>query len=296
MHKLLQRQMQRHLTRETAGQLSAEWRNLLGAVSEAYEQAEQDRALMERSLEITSQELLQRNQDLARSNTELQQFAYVASHDLQEPLRMVASFIQLLAKRYQGRLDAQADEFIAYASDGATRMQRLINDLLAYSRLETRRRPYEPTPIADMLELSLMNLRVAIAESEAVVSHDPLPTVMADQDQLTQLFQNLVGNAIKFHGPEAPRIHVSAEASAHAWTLAVRDNGIGLESQYAQRIFVIFQRLHTAAQYPGPGIGLAICKKIVERHGGRIWVESTPGAGACFKFTMPRAQELEASS
>ena len=224
--------------------------------------------------------------ELGRSNADLQQFAYVASHDLQEPLRMVSSYTQLIARRYKGKLDADAEEFIAFAVDGANRMQRLILDLLAYSRVNTAGRQFEPTAMETVLKAALNNLTDAVKESQAIITHDPLPAVMGDDKQLAQLFQNLLSNAVKFGGAQPPRIHISAKQTDGEWLFSVRDHGIGLDPQYADRIFVIFQRLHTREEYPGTGIGLAICKKIVERHGGRIWVESELGKGATFYFTM----------
>ena len=234
----------------------------------------------------TRQDLEQTVAELGRSNADLQQFAYVASHDLQEPLRMVSSYTQLLERRYKGKLDADADDFIAFAVDGANRMQRLIQDLLAYSRVSRGSRQFEPTSVESALRYALDNLRNAVNESGAVVTHDLLPTVMGDEKQLAQLFQNLLSNAIKFRGRERPCIHVSARQTEGEWVFSVRDNGIGLDPQYADRIFVIFQRLHTSQEFGGTGIGLAICKKIVERHGGRIWVESELGKGATFYFTI----------
>ncbi len=235
----------------------------------------------------TRQDLEKSVAELGRSNADLQQFAYVASHDLQEPLRMVSSYTQLLAKRYRGKLDADADEFIAYAVDGATRMQKLIQDLLAYSRVSTGSQPFEPTPMGAVLSYAMDNLLSAIKESQAVITHNRLPTVRGDAKQLAQVFQNLLSNAIKFHGDQPPRIHISAQRKEDEWLFSVRDEGIGIDPQFAGRIFVIFQRLHTRAEYPGTGIGLAICKKIVERHGGRMWVEAEPGKGATFWFSIP---------
>lgn len=224
--------------------------------------------------------------ELARSNRDLEQFAYVASHDLQEPLRMVSSYTQLLERRYKGRLDADADEFIHYAVDGAQRMRRLIDDLLAYSRLTTRPAQFRPTPLDRVLTDVRAALHLAILESGADIESGPLPTVQADSVQMQQLFQNLLSNAIKYRGSHPPRIAISAEESGDAWTFSVTDNGIGIESQYLERVFDIFQRLHGVGEYPGTGIGLALCKKIVERHGGRIWVTSQPGQGSTFHFTL----------
>ncbi len=241
----------------------------------------------------TEEGLKKLTEELTRSNKELEQFAYVASHDLQEPLRIVASYTQLLARRYRGKLDADADEFIAFAVDGANRMQRLINDLLAYSRVSTRAQPFEPTDAGAALDRALANLRAAIKETGAAVTHDPLPIVRADASQLTQLFQNLISNAIKFHGDALPRVHISARKTSEVsktsevWVFSIHDDGIGIDPQYHERIFVIFQRLHGKEEYPGTGIGLAVCKRIVERHGGQIWVESEVGQGATFFFTIP---------
>ncbi len=231
--------------------------------------------------------------ELERSNQELERFAYVASHDLQEPLRMVASFTQLLARRYQDRLDQDGKEFIAFAVDGATRMQRLIRDLLAYSRVSTHGGRLAPTDADGALHDALANLQAGIRDTGAVITHDALPTVWADATQLTQVFQNLVGNAIKFHGAAPPRVHVTATPKDGEWVFAVVDNGIGIEPQYFDRIFVMFQRLHPVGRYPGTGIGLALCSRIVQRHGGRLWVESTPGRGSTFSFTVKRQEALQ---
>jgi signal transduction histidine kinase len=233
--------------------------------------------------------------ELERSNQELQQFAYVASHDLQEPLRMVSSFLQLLEKRYQNQLDKEAIEFIGFAVDGAKRMQALINDLLAYSRVGTRGNPFTRVDCQALLNHVLDNLKLAKEESQAEIISEGLPTVMGDGTQLEQVFQNLIANAIKFHGLESPRIKVGAERREHKWLFWVADNGIGIDPQYAERIFLIFQRLHTRDEYPGTGIGLAICKRIIDRHAGRIWMESDPASGkpgTTFYFTIPDKEEM----
>jgi light-regulated signal transduction histidine kinase (bacteriophytochrome) len=209
---------------------------------------------------------------------------------------MVTSYVQLLAKRYKSKLDSDADEFINFAMDGAIRMQKLINDLLNYSRMSTQGKEPEPTDCEIVLNQSLNNLKVAIDENGALVTHDSLPTVMADSPQLVELFQNLVGNAIKFRGAEPPRVHVSAGRNGNGWTFSVRDNGIGIAPEYAKRIFIIFQRLHSREMYAGTGIGLAICQRIVERHGGHIWVESEVGKGATFYFTLPAIEAERAFS
>jgi light-regulated signal transduction histidine kinase (bacteriophytochrome) len=260
------------MVRDTAGRPL----RLLGVCADVTEREEAARARAAQSAE------------LARSNAELQQFAYVASHDLQEPLRMVASYTQLLARRYRGRLDSNADEYIGFAVDGVNRMQRLISDLLAYSRVGSKPKALERVAFDEVLGRALANLGEALRETGAEVTASPLPEVRGDSVQLEQLLQNLVGNALKFHPPGvAPKVHVSAERRDDQWIFSVKDNGIGIEPQYFERIFVIFQRLHLKEEYSGTGIGLAICKKVVERHGGRIWVESRPGEGSDFRFSLP---------
>ncbi len=234
-------------------------------------------------------------ENLRRSNRELEQMAYVASHDLQEPLRMVASYVQLLAKRYKGKLDADADEFIGFAVEGAQRMQALIHDMLEYSRVTTRGKDLAPVAARDAAEAAIGNLAVAVEESGARISVGELPVVMADPLQLTQVFQNLIGNAIKFRGAAPPVIDVSAACTGAVCTVTVRDNGIGIDPRHFDRIFTMFQRLHSRREYAGTGIGLTICKRIVERHGGRIWVESEQGKGSAFHFTLRCERTAEGS-
>ncbi|HVW50190.1 MAG TPA: CHASE3 domain-containing protein [Trinickia sp.] len=254
---------------------------LVGSVLVLHDVTERERA---------ERQIRQRTEELARSNRDLEQFAYVASHDLQEPLRAVAGPLQLLQRRYQGQLDARADEFIGHAVDGATRMQTLIDDLLSYSRVGRLEDPKQQVPAEQALEFALKNLAVVIDETGAQIEHEALPVVQAISSQLALLFQNLIGNAIKFRSQErTPVIRVRAEPLGREWRFLVADNGIGISEQYFERIFVIFQRLHTRREYPGTGLGLALCKRIVEHHGGKIWVESTPGEGTTFYFTVPRA-------
>ena len=228
------------------------------------------------------------NCELERSNRDSQQFAYVASHDLQEPLRMVASYLQLLTRRCCGQLDEEAQQFIDVAVDGAKRMQTLIDDLLIYSRVGKRDTNLGPVDCNHVVDEAVNNLEATMTQLGAVVERGPLPTITADHTELVQLFQNLIGNAVKFHGEESPHVQISVEEEPHEWRFSVRDNGIGMEQKYADRVFTIFQRLHTRDQYPGTGVGLAICKRIVDRYQGRIWFESEPGAGTTFHFTFPR--------
>ncbi len=233
-------------------------------------------------------------EELARSNQDLEQFAYVASHDLQEPLRAVTGSVQLLARRYEGKLDPEADEFIGFAVDGTRRMKTLIVDLLAYSRVSSRGSPFAPVDANAVLAQAIANLKTAIEVNNAEIAHDPLPVVFGDAGQLALVFQNLISNALKFRqSDKTPAINISAQCLKNnkMWQFAVRDNGIGIEKQYADRVFVVFQRLHTIDEYPGTGMGLALCKKIITRHGGRIWLDSTPGEGSTFYFTLPSVEE-----
>ncbi len=246
--------------------------------------------VLRRRVNTQTAELRARAEELSRSNAELEQFAYVASHDLQEPLRMVSSYTQLLARRYQGKLGQDADEFIEFAVDGARRMQNLINDLLAYSRVGRRGGDLRATDAEAVLSSALTNLRAAIEESKATITRQPLPTVYADPVQLGQIFQNLIGNALKFRNSEPPHVDVTSSENEQEWCFAVRDNGIGIDPAFNERVFQVFQRLHGKKDYPGTGIGLAISKKIAERHGGRIWIESQLGQGATFRFTIRKKE------
>ncbi len=252
--------------------------------------AAQDVTELTHRIEIYQAELRERKRtevELQRSNEELEQFAYVASHDLREPLRMVTTFTQMLAERYEGKLNEEADQIIRFAVDGASRMERLIHDLLAFSRVGRKEKQFDLADCQSVLEAALSNLQLLIQESNATIEVRSLPTVSADAAQLTQLFQNLVDNAIKYRSKQPPIVQIGAERQKKQWLFWVKDNGIGISPKHTDRIFMIFQRLHTRQQYSGTGIGLAMCKKIVERHGGRIWVKSEPGQGAIFYFTLP---------
>ena len=236
-------------------------------------------------------QVTRQTEELSRSNRELEQFAYVASHDLQEPLRMVSSYVALLGRRYGGELDERADKYIHFAVDGANRMQRLIHDLLAYSRVGTQGAELTPTDTAPVLRETLSNLELAIEDSEAQVVFSDLPSVMGDPSQLRQLFQNIIGNALKFRSESRPRVELDAKRDGDQWTFSIRDNGVGFDQRYAERVFGVFKRLHRNADIPGTGIGLAICQRIIDRHGGRIWAESKLGEGSCFYFTLPAVAE-----
>jgi len=274
-----------HITsRDEIGELASDF-NIMTAKLEEQVKGLEDK-VAERT--IAYKELISK---LRIANSDLAQFAYVASHDLQEPLRMISSYLQLLSKRYSGHIDKDADEFINYAVDGANRLQRMINDLLTFSRVGTRGKLFAKTDVDVVLGFALTNLEIAIEEAHARITHSDLPTVKADEVQLLQLFQNLIENAIKFRSDKPLAIHVSAERGDGEWIFSVKDNGIGIDPQYRDRLFVIFQRLHSAAKYPGTGIGLALCKRIVERHSGRIWIESELGKGSTLRFTIPDKKE-----
>ena len=262
----------------------------LDAMEQLLEVHEETVLAQSRKLEEAYRELDTRAHELTRSNRELETFAYVASHDLQEPLRMIASYTQLLERRYGAQLDDTAREFIRYAVDGANRMQALIRALLEYSRVGTRAGVLVPVRLDEVMDAVRQDLALAIAEKAALVTNDPLPEVVADPTQMAQLLLNLVGNGLKFSGDRPARVHVSGRTLPEFWEVSVRDEGIGIESRYFERIFQIFQRLHGPAEYQGTGIGLAVCRRIAERHGGTIEVQSTPGAGSTFTFTIRKRQ------
>jgi Bacteriophytochrome (light-regulated signal transduction histidine kinase) len=265
---------------EALRQKAAELEKSIAEKTKAEEELRRLNAELERRVE-------ERTEELSRTNDELRQFAYVASHDLQEPLRTIGSYTQLLAKRYKGRLDGDADEFVRFIVEGVSRMHGLLNDMLAYSRVtDITEKPMRTASAEGILQTALMNLEATIKENDAEITWDPLPNVTADEIQLSQVFQNLIGNAIKYRRSERPIIHISAEQVDGEWLFRVQDNGIGFDGKFKERIFGIFKRLH-GKDLPGTGMGLAICKKIVERHGGRIWAESVPGEGSLFQFTLP---------
>ena len=240
-----------------------------------------------REIKKVEAELEHRSHDLERSNQDLAQFAYVASHDLRAPVRAIKSFAQILEKEYKNKLDGEADEYLDFIVDGAGRLESLIDDLLAYSRVDTQGKAFEPVDCSSIFDQVIADLRLDIEQHSAEVSRSALPTLLADGSQMGQLFQNLISNAIKFHGEEAPRVYASVERKENCWLFSVRDNGIGIDPQHSERIFAMFQRLHTQEEYPGTGMGSAICKKIVQRHGGNIWVKSQLGKGSTFYFTIP---------
>ncbi|MFY9637686.1 MAG: ATP-binding protein, partial [Methanobacterium sp.] len=273
---------------ETEQQLTEE----LTATNEELQAITEELRTSNEELLIARNHLAEMVSKLKTSNKELEQFAHVASHDLQEPLRMVTSFTQLLERRYKGQLDEDADDYIGFIVEGAQRMKDLIDDLLIFSRLNTEKRKLEPILMEIALDDVLFNLKSSIEENNAIITYDPLPTIIGDISQIRQLFQNLLSNAIKFHGDEPPEIHISAQNFEKEWLFGVRDNGIGINHNHQKQIFNIFKRLHTRKEYEGTGIGLAICKRIVERHGGRIWVESEEGKGSTFFFTIPIINEL----
>ena len=244
-----------------------------------------------REIQAVEQVLEQRTQELERSNKDLVQFAYVASHDLRAPVRAIKSFSQILEKDYREKLDEEANECLDFIVTGAGRLETLINDLLAYSRVDTQGKAFVPVDTSEVLDQVVGDLRLDIEESQAEITRDALPVVVADASQMTQLFQNLISNAIKFQGQEPPKVHVAARKEDDGWIFSVKDNGIGIEAQHTERIFAMFQRLHTQDEYPGTGMGSAICKKIVERHGGNIWVQSEVGMGSTFYFSIPSQGE-----
>ncbi|HAM70248.1 MAG TPA: hypothetical protein DCM86_01215 [Verrucomicrobiales bacterium] len=275
-------------------QLAAAFDEMAGSLEQRVAERQRAEARLKALNEDLEKRIADRTRELERSNQELEEFAYAASHDLQEPLRMISGHLQLLERRYKGKLGEDANEFIHYAVDGAKRMDQLIVDLLAYSRVGTHGSPFVPVELDPIVARARENLTLRIDEAGAAIEVEPMPRVLGDAIQLTQLFQNLLSNAIKFRGGERPPVIQitclpAPQDPERYWVIAVRDNGIGIASQHYERIFQIFQRLHTREEYAGTGIGLAICKRIVERHGGQIWLESSPGQGTTFRFTLPKA-------
>jgi len=267
----------------------------LARLPAAVRAAMQERRLREER-ERAQHDLAKKVEELARSNQELERFAYVASHDLQEPLRMVAAYTELLSERYRGKLDAQADKYIHYAVDGARRMRTLIQDLLEYSRLGRQRLQLVPVRFEVVVDIAVANLQATIVEHKAVIKREALPTLPSVQSTMVQVFQNLIGNAIKFRNSSPPTIHISAEKGTNEWTFSIADNGIGIAPEFREDIFIIFKRLHTQQEYAGNGIGLAVCRKVIEQHGGRMWVTSEPGQGSTFRFTLPEQTRQEVTS
>ncbi len=272
-------------------QLARSFDEMAGTLEQRVRELQEAEAELKALNEDLEQRVIERTLELKRSNEDLEQFAYVASHDLQEPLRMINNYLQLLRQRYKEQLDTNAHDFIGFALDGSKRMHQLIHDLLAYSRVGTHGKELVPTDCEQVFADALANLTVAIEESKAAITHDPLPTVTGDEVQLTQLFQNLIGNAVKFRAEPAPKVHVGMARKNGDWEFTVSDNGIGIAEQDFQRIFIVFQRVHSREKYAGTGIGLSVCKKIVERHGGRIWVQSKLGKGTTFHFTIPAMEK-----
>ncbi|MBF0276322.1 MAG: hypothetical protein HQM13_00965 [SAR324 cluster bacterium] len=278
------------ISKNEIGELSAAFDQMTEKLKASYDLLKREINLRKQGQELVyelNRELEKRAEALERSNRELQQFAYVASHDLQEPLRMVVSYMGLLERRYQDKLDQDASEFIGFAVDGAKRMQQLIEDLLEYARVESRGKPFVPCDCTEIFNQVMIDLQNRIEESNAKVIQHGLPVVKADGSQLERLFQNLIGNAVKYNSNPVPEVKVAAEKRNNEWLFSVQDNGIGIAEEHFDRIFIIFQRLHTRNEYSGTGIGLTICQRIVERHGGRIWVESELGKGSTFLFTIP---------
>ncbi len=280
--KQVSNKMIESIDREISGRKKTE-----EALRESEWKLRQSHERLEAEVRERTAELVKANEELARSNADLKDFAHVVSHDLKGPLHTIQGFAKLLARRYEGKIDAKADEFIRSIIDGTVRMEDLIRDLLEYSQLGIKAERAAPADCSLIVEKVIGNLKASVEENHAVLTHDAMPTIIADPSQMTSLFQNLIDNAIKFHGKERPRIHISAERKGEEWVFSVRDNGIGIDSEDPEKIFGMFQRLHSSAAYPGTGIGLATCRKIVESHGGKIWVDSEPGKGSIFYFTIP---------